>query len=157
VLALFVQFVIVLHRHHADAVIMYWFPRVWEGQEGVALDDDRVTKVKRAPCNVWRVTHHDYALFQFLDAARKVASSGGDETAAMDEFEAEALSLKVLAPMLLPLLLLPVLVMLLVLRISSLAQASHPELFANVHADDVFHQGPADTSSRSDDDLSDED
>ena len=86
-LALFVQFVIVLHRHHADAVIMYWFPRVWEGQEGVALDDDRVTKVKRAPCNVWRVTHHDYALFQFLDAARKAASSGGDETAAMDEFE----------------------------------------------------------------------
>ena len=80
-----------------DAVIMYWFPRVWEGQEGVALDDDRVTKVKRAPYNVWRVIHHDNTLFQFLDAARKAASSGGDETAAMDEFEAEALSLKVLA------------------------------------------------------------
>jgi len=143
-------------RASCDALIMYWFPRVWEGQGGVALDDDRVAQVERATRNVWRVTHHDNALFQFLGAARKAASSGGNETAAMDEFEAEALSLKVLAPMLLPLLLLPVLVMLLVLPISSLAQASHPELFANVHADDVFHQGPAYTSSRSDDDLSDE-
>jgi hypothetical protein len=76
---------------------MYWFPRVWEGQGGVALDDDRVAQVERATRNVWRVTHHDNALFQFLGAARKAASSGGNETAAMDEFEAEALSLEVLA------------------------------------------------------------
>lgn len=69
---------------------LYWFPRVWEGQGGVALDDDRVA--------------------QFLDAARKAASSGGDQTAAMEEFEAEA----------------------------HLLEASHPELFAKIHADDVF-------------------
>ncbi len=64
-----------------DAVIMYWFPNAWEGHRGVALDDDRVAQFERAPLSVWRVTHHDDALFQFLDAARKAASSGGCETA----------------------------------------------------------------------------
>jgi hypothetical protein len=54
------------------------------------------------------------------------------------------------------LLLLLMQVIILVLPMSSLVQASHPELFANVHSNDVFHQGPADTSGRSDDDSDDD-